>query len=134
MTALLQPGIEGQASVVVTPDNTAIKAGSGSVPVFATPMLVALMENAAMQALNGKLAEGQSSVGTKVEINHTAPTPLGMTVTANAKLQNIDGKKILFEVTAVDDKGQIAYGKHERVIIDVASFMAKAEKKQKREH
>jgi predicted thioesterase len=127
----LQPGIAGESKMTVAVGNTAIEVGSGSVPVFATPMLVALMENAAINALAGKLAEGMSSVGTKVEVAHTAATPLGMTVTARAELLEVDGKRLLFKVTAVDEAGPVGEGRHERFIIDLGKFFDRVEAKKK---
>lgn len=127
----LQPGIAGESKMTVAVGNTAIEVGSGSVPVFATPMLVALMENAAINALAGKLAEGMSSVGTKVEVAHTAATPLGMTVTARAELLEVDGKRLLFKVTAVDEAGPVGEGRHERFIIDLGKFFDRVETKKK---
>jgi fluoroacetyl-CoA thioesterase len=125
----IEPGIAGEAKMVVAVGNTAIEVGSGSVPVFATPMLVALMENSAINALAGKLPEGQTTVGTKVEIAHTAATPLGMTVTARAELIEVDGKRLLFNVTAVDDTGPVGHGQHERFVINLERFLAKVEEK-----
>jgi predicted thioesterase len=131
MTAL-EPGLTGEARMIVAVGNTAMEAGSGSVPVFATPMLVALMENAAINALEGKLATGLSTVGTKVSIAHTAATPLGMTVIARAELMEVDGKRLLFNVTAEDDKGPVGEGSHERFIVDLDKFLARVEEKKSR--
>lgn len=128
----LQPGITGRESTVVVVGNTALEVGSGSVPVFATPMLVALMESAAVRAVEGKLAPGQTTVGTRVEIWHTAATPLGMTVTAEAQLEEIDGRKLVFRVSASDPAGPVGHGYHERFIIDQARFLAKSEDKKAR--
>ncbi len=127
----LEPGLAGEAKMVVAVGNTAMEVGSGSVPVFATPMLVALMENSAINALEGKLQEGQTTVGSKVEITHTAPTPIGMTVTARAELLEVDGKRLLFNVTAVDNTGPVGHGQHERFIINLEKFLAKVEEKKK---
>lgn len=128
----LQPGITGQESTVVVVGNTALEFGSGSVPVFATPMLVALMEAAAVRAVQGKLPSGQTTVGTRVEIWHTAATPLGMTVTAEAQLEKVDGRKLVFKVSASDGDGPVGHGYHERFIVDQAKFLAKAGEKQAR--
>ncbi|WP_176229780.1 thioesterase family protein [Candidatus Hakubella thermalkaliphila] len=103
--------------------------GSGSVPVFATPMLVALMESAAIDALRDKLPSGQSTVGTKVEIVHTAATPLGMTVTAWAELVEVDGRRLVFTVSAQDEAGPVGEGRHERFTIDLEKFMSRVEKR-----
>lgn len=125
----LKPGLRGEAKRVVDADNTAIAVGSGNVPVFATPMLIALMESASINAVAGKLPEGQSTVGTRVEVAHTSATPPGMTVTARAELIEVDRKRLLFKVTASDDAGQVGHGQHERFIIDLESFMSKAKGK-----
>ncbi len=125
----INPGLTGEAKTTVSEANTAINVGSGSVAVFATPMLVALMESAAINALKGHLSEGEGSVGTKVDIAHTAATPVGMTVTARAELVEVDRKRLVFEVSAEDDNGQIGQGRHERFIVNLAKFMVKAEEK-----
>ncbi|GFP21845.1 fluoroacetyl-CoA thioesterase [Candidatus Hakubella thermalkaliphila] len=113
----------------VVAGNTASEVGSGSVPVFATPMLVALMESAAIDALRDKLPAGQSTVGTKVEIVHTAATPLGMTVTARAELVEVDGRRLVFTVSAQDEAGPVGEGRHERFTIDLEKFMSRVEKR-----
>ena len=125
----INPGLTGEAKTMVSEANTAINVGSGSVAVFATPMLVALMENAAINALNGSLSEGEGSVGTKVDIAHTAATPAGLTVTARAELVEVDRKRLVFKVSAADDSSPIGHGKHERFIVNLDKFMAKAEEK-----
>jgi len=125
MEHTLRLGIIGQANVSVTPDNTAEKFGNSGAAVFATPMLVALMEQAAINALAPYLADGQGSVGTKVEIAHLAATPVGMAVQAIATLEEMDGKKMVFAVEAFDDRKQIGKGRHERYIINTAAFLAK---------
>lgn len=127
----LAPGVVGEASMVVAVGNTAIEVGSGSVPVFATPMLVALMENAAINALKGLLPEGQSTVGTRVDVAHTAATPIGMTVTAQAQLEKVEGKKLIFKLTASDGTGSVGFGSHERFIVDLEKFMSRVKEKQK---
>ena len=132
MENTLKLGITGKAIVSVTPDNTAEKFGNSGAVVFATPMLVALMEQAAINALAPYLADGQGSVGTKVEITHMAATPVGMSVYAIATLEELVGKKMIFAVEAFDDQEQIGKGRHERYIISTADFLVKvAGKKQK---
>lgn len=126
---MIQVGLTGKAVMVVAQGNTAIEVGSGSVPVFATPMLVAIMENAAINALDGLLPVGQSSVGTKIDVAHTAATPIGMTVTASALLIEVDGRRLVFQILAEDDTGAVGKGTHERVIIDLEKFMAKVNAK-----
>ena len=113
----------------VTPEITAEAAGSGGLTVFGTPSLVAMMENAAFTYLQNQLPEGKSSVGTKVCIDHTAPTPLGMEVTARAEVTQIspNGKMIDFKVSAWDEAGPISEGTHQRAVIDLERFLAKCE-------
>jgi predicted thioesterase len=126
----MKVGLIGEASMVVAKGNTAIEVGSGSVPVFATPMLVALMENAAINALRDNLPPGQTTVGTKVDVAHSAATPIGMTVTARATLVEADGRRLVFEVTAEDDAGPVGLGKHERFVVDQEKFLMKVRQKQ----
>ncbi|MDW7651782.1 MAG: thioesterase family protein [Bacillota bacterium] len=126
---MLKTGLKGEASVEVMRGNTAIEVGSGSVPVFATPMLVALMENAAINALLGALPEGQTTVGTKVDVAHTAATPIGQTVTARAQLVETDGRRLVFQVAAEDDNGPVGSGTHERFVVDLEKFLAKVKEK-----
>ncbi|MFO7951511.1 MAG: thioesterase family protein [Bacillota bacterium] len=125
----INPGLVGEAKIKVTEANTALKVGSGSVAVFATPMLVASMENAAINALKENLSEGQGSVGTRVDISHTAATPVGLEVTAYAKLVEADRKRLVFEVTAEDDNGPVGHGRHERFIVNLDKFMAKTKER-----
>ena len=121
----LQLGVRGQAQTTVTYLNTAKAMGSGLLEVFATPAMVALMEQAAVNSLNFPL--GQSSVGASLSITHTAPTPLGAKVLATAELVEIDRRRLVFHVEASDETGQIGAGKHERFIIDIEPFMVKAQ-------
>ena len=103
-------GAVGTASTVVTPENTAAAVGSGSLPVFATPYMIALMENAACNAIADALEDGQSSVGTKLDVSHDAATPVGMHITAKAELVEVDRRRLVFRVTASDDAGPIGQG------------------------
>lgn len=121
----LTVGAAGEATVAVTADNTAERFGNKGAAVFATPLLVALMEQAAIAAVKPFLADGEGSVGTRVEISHLAATPVGMTVRARAELVEIAGKKLTFAVEAFDDREKVGEGRHERYIIDNAKFMAK---------
>jgi predicted thioesterase len=123
---MLQTGILGKASVSVNDKNTAAAMKSGLLPVFATPMMVALMEDAAMQSVQPYLLEGQSTVGTLVNVKHLSATPEGMTVTAQSELIEIDSRRLVFSVSAHDDAGLIGEGTHERFIIDAARFTQKA--------
>ncbi len=121
----LAPGLTGQASVTVTADLTAAALGSGNVSVFSTPALVALMEGAAVAALEGHLADGQTSVGTRLDVRHLAATPVGMTVRAVATLTEVDGRRLVFVVEAHDDAEQVGAGTHERFVVDRARFEAR---------
>ncbi len=122
-------GLAGQASITVTPEVTARHMGSGAVQVFATPEMVRLMEKAAVAALRERLAPGQQSVGTWVNVRHLASTPLGATVTARAELVAVDGRRLTFHVSASDGVDTIGEGTHERTLIDMARFEARAEAK-----
>ena len=122
----LEPGLTGKAERVVSGADTALEIGSGSVPVFATPMLVALMECAAINSLGSLLPEGLTTVGTKIDISHTAATPVGMTVTAQARLLEVDRKRLVFEVSAEDGSGEVGKGRHERFIVDKEKFISRA--------
>ena len=110
---------------IVNYEDTAAHYGSGLVEVFATPAMIALMENAAMHAALKDLPEGFNTVGTAVNIVHSKATPKGMKVSAKATLIKIDGKRLVFDVIANDEQGEIGRGTHERFIIDTAKFMQK---------
>lgn len=121
----LQAGLTGTAQTIVTDKNTAIAMGSGSLPVFATPSMCALMEEAACNAVNAALEEGMGSVGISLSITHSAPSSLGAQITATAQLTAVEGRKLVFSVEARDEHGLIGKGSHERFIIDNEKFMAK---------
>ncbi len=125
----LIPGLSATLSKKVTPETTASAVGSGLVPVFSTPELARLIEQAAVAALDGALADGQTTVGTNLNFDHLAPTPVGMTVFATATLHAIDGRKLVFEVSARDDVEPVAKGTHTRFVVNSEKFVAKAEKK-----
>jgi len=118
-------GKTASAKTTVNENNTALAAGSGSLLVFATPMMVALMEKAACEVLRDVLEVGQTSVGTQINVSHNAATPPGAVVTATATVTGVSGRKVEFEVTARDDVGEIGNGTHARFIVDEAKFMAK---------
>ena len=122
-------GLKGRSETVVTEHNTADAVGSGLVPVFATPYLIALMENAASTSLLPYLAADEGTVGTHLDVAHTSATPIGMKVWADAVVTAVDGKKITFEVSAFDEAGEIGRGTHERFIIRPEKFLAKAQGK-----
>ena len=123
---MLAIGIKGQAEVLVTEDITARNVGSGTVAVLATPMMIALMEKTCLQSVRPFLEEGQDTVGTRVDVTHSAATPVGMTVRCESELVEIDRRRLVFRVTARDDAGVVGEGMHERFIIDLAKFQAKA--------
>ena len=117
-------GISGTSTTKVCKENCASLMGSGALDVFATPAVVAYMEMAACYAVNDLLEEGLSTVGTKIDIAHIKASPIGETITAKATLKEIDGRRLVFDVTASDSKGEIANGTHERFIIKVDKFLA----------
>jgi len=116
------------ATTLVNESNTAKAVGSGSLDVFATPMMIALMESAACKCLAVGLEADQTSVGTAINVEHTAASPLGAEITATAVIVGIEGRKITFAVSACDAKGEIGRGTHERFIVSVDRFLAKVEK------
>lgn len=121
----LKVGITGEARTTVSEKNTAATLGSGSICVFATPAMIALMENAALSSVQDYLPEGSTTVGIKISSSHIAATPLGMEVTAKSELMEIDGKRLVFKVEAFDAVEKIGEANHERFIINVDKFMAK---------
>ena len=121
----LKPGLVGERSLVVEEAQTARHLGSGGVPVYATPMMVLHMEEAAVAAVDHLLGPGRATVGTSLDLRHLAATPLGMRVTARARLVAVDGRALSFEVEAFDEKERIGEGRHGRAIIDVERFSAK---------
>lgn len=126
---MLETGIRGMSSQLVTEANTAKTMGSGTLDVFATPALVALAEKTCWQSIAPALEEGCGSVGTKLELEHTAPTPVGMTVTCESELIAVEGRKLTFRVELHDEKGTVGHGTHERFVINNEKFAAKAESK-----
>ena len=126
---MLEAGIGGRAAVTVTSANTAQAMGSGTLEVFATPALAALAERTCWESVAPHLAPGQGTVGTKLSLEHTAPTPVGMHVTCDSELIAVEGRKLTFTVAMRDEKGPVGQGVHERVIINDAKFLAKAEAK-----
>lgn len=122
---LLQSGLTASTELVVTDEDTAVAFGSGSVPVLATPRLVALCEQATVAALATVLDAGTTSVGMRVQIDHLSPTGIGDTVTAEATLEKVEGRRLTFTVSASDHRGLVAAGKVTRVIVDVERFLDK---------
>lgn len=122
---MLEKGLSARSVVTVTAEHTAVHWGSGDLPVFATPAMVALMENAAMQAVAGALPEGTTTVGSEMNATHLKPSGLGAVVTATAVLTAVEGRKLTFNVGARDDEGLIGEGVHVRFIVDRERFLAK---------
>ena len=126
---MIEIGAKKTVEKTVTQELSAQAAGSGLLPVFGTPFMLAMMENAAAGCLQEFLEEGKGSVGTHLDVSHDAPTPIGMKVWAEAELTEINGKALTFSVVAYDESGLIGKGVHGRFIIAVDRFLAKAEKK-----
>ena len=124
----LSAGLKGEARLVVGDGDTARALGSGSVDVLGTPRLVALLEEATIDAVEGFLADGFTTVGMRVQVDHLQPTPVGAEVLAEAYLDKIEGRRITFTVTASDSGGLVAAGKVTRVMVDVNRFMSKCSK------
>ncbi len=122
---MLENGLTAVSRTTVTPQNTAAAMGSGDMPVFATPAMVALMENAAMLAVAGALPEGATTVGAEMNVTHIKPSGLGTEVIASAVVTEVDERKITFTVGARDAEGLIGEGTHVRFVVDRARFLAK---------
>ena len=127
----LEAGLNGTVEIVVAEQHTAPHVGSGRVHVLATPVMVNLMEAAALQAVEGLLPPGHQTVGTHLDITHTAATPVGMRVKAHAELTRVDKRTLTFSVHAEDQKERIGGGIHERIIIDLARFDIRLQEKLK---
>ena len=122
---MLEIGMKHIAETLVTEENTAAKAGSGSLMVFGTPYMVALMEKAAWESIAPALDEGQSSVGISMKVSHDAATPVGMQVRAEAEVIAVDGRKVTFSITAYDERGVIGRAEHQGCVITAERFLAK---------
>ncbi len=118
-------GMKGSAETQVEREDTAAEVGSGSLLVYATPCMVALMEGAACDAIADALEEGQTSVGTALDIQHISATPVGLGVHAEATVTAVEGKIITFEIHAYDEAGEIGKGTHKRAIIQTQKFLEK---------
>ena len=122
-------GLKGRAETVVTDANTAQAACSGALPVFGTPFMCALMEEAAWKSIAPHLEPGQSTVGTRLEVSHDSATPVGMKVWAETEITEVDGKRLVLTVAAFDERGPIGQGTHERFIVTDERFLSKTAKK-----
>jgi predicted thioesterase len=125
----LKPGLTGATEIVVGTRDTAPHVGSGKIKVLATPVLVGLMEEAALNAVEGLLPPGHQTVGTRLDITHVAATPVGLHVIARAELTRIDGRRLTFRIWADDERDRIGEGTHERIIVNVERFDARAQEK-----
>lgn len=121
----MEIGLKYESQTVVSEANTAATLGSGDMAVFATPAMVALMENAAMLAVKESLPEGSATVGTQMNTSHIKASPLGATITASAELTAVDGRRLTFAVKAWDEKGIIGEGEHTRFVVDRERFLSK---------
>jgi len=121
----MEIGLTYTSTVVVSKENMAVTMGSGDLEVFATPAMVALMENAAMNAVAGELPEGSTTVGALMNTSHIKPSAVGDTVSATATLKEVEGRKLTFEVKTEDSKGVVGEGTHVRYVVDREKFMAK---------
>lgn len=128
----MEPGITGKQTITVTKELTACALGSGRLEVFATPAMIALMEETAWRSVEPELSEGEGTVGTRMEVSHVSATPVGMEVTCETRLTQVDRKRLVFEVKAYDAAGLIGEGMHERFIVENGRFMDRAEKKRTR--
>ena len=122
-------GLKGRAETTVNDTNTAQAACSGALPVFGTPYMCALLEEASWKSIAPHLEAGQSTVGTRLNISHDSATPAGMKVWAESEVTEVDGKRLVLKVSAYDEKGLIGQGTHERFIIADERFLSKAAKK-----
>ena len=122
-------GLKGRAETVVSDSNTAQAACSGALPVFGTPFMCALMEEAAWKSIAPHLEAGQSTVGTRLNVSHDSATPVGMKVWAESEVTEVDGKRLILTVAAFDERGPIGRGTHERFIVTDERFLAKTARK-----
>ena len=126
---MLDVGVKGSITVIVDEGNTALAIGSGTLRVFATPAMIALVESTASRSVAPFLDEGSSTVGTHLDVAHTSATPVGMEVVCETELIEVDRRRLVFSVVVRDAAGEIGSGTHERFIVDNAKFMSKAESK-----
>ena len=125
----IQPGAAGRAQLVVGEEHTAPRVGSGKVHVLATPVMINLIEAAALAAIEHLLPAGHQSLGTRLDVRHIAATPVGMKIFASAVVESVSGRTILFKVSASDEKELIGDGTHERVVVNVAKFDERVQRK-----
>ena len=121
----METGMKGTKTLTVTPEMTAERVGSGLLPVYATPMMIAEMENVSSMSVAPYLQEGEGTVGTKINVSHVSATPVGMEVRIETELTEIDRRRLVFSVRAYDEAGLIGEGEHERFVIQNEKFLAK---------
>jgi predicted thioesterase len=129
----IKPGLTGFAELVVGEQHTAPRIGSGRVHVLATPVMINLIEAAALQAAEHLLPDGYQSLGTRLDVKHYAATPVGMKIRATAEVVKVEGRSIFFTVRAEDEKEPIGDGSHERVVVNVDRFDKRVQRKLKGE-
>ena len=125
----MKPGLKGSTEIMVGTRDTAPHVGSGKIKVLATPVLVMLLEEAALHAVEGLLPAGCQTVGTRLDVSHTAATPVGMRVTAHAEVVKVEGRKLTFRIWAEDQVERIGEGLHERIIVNVERFDVRTQDK-----
>jgi predicted thioesterase len=125
----VRPGLTGTAEIVVGPEHTAPRVGSGRIAVLATPVMINVIEAAALAAVEHLLPAGHQSLGIHLDVRHFAATPVGLRVTATAEVTGIDGRTISFRVEARDERETIGDGTHQRVVVNVARFDERVQRK-----
>lgn len=126
---MIEAGIKGKEELMVCDENSALAMGSGTLKVFATPSMAALMELTAWKSVAPYLEEGQCTVGTKLNLNHTASTPIGMKVFCESELVAVEGRKLVFKIIVKDECGVIGDSEHERFIVEDVKFQNKTDAK-----
>lgn len=129
LTDAIAVGAHGTATLVVAPEHTAPRVGSGRIAVLATPVMINVIEAAALDACEHLLPDGYQSLGIHLDVRHIAATPVGMRVTAHAEVLKVDGRTLHFRVAVHDEKELIGDGAHERVVVNVGRFVARVERK-----
>lgn len=122
----IKAGMKGEVSTLVEREDTAAEVGSGTLLVYATPCMAALMEGAACEAIADALGEDQTTVGTELNIQHLSATPVGLEVRAEAEVIAVEGKVVTFQLRAFDEAGEIGSGTHKRVLVNSQKFLDKA--------
>ena len=125
----IAPGLTGTAEIVVGPEHTAPFVGSGRIAVLATPVMINLIEAAALAAVEHLLPRGHQSLGIQLDVTHTAATPIGLRVTATAEVSQVQGRTITFRVAARDEFEPIGGGTHRRVVVSVSRFDERVQRK-----